>query len=83
MSAPFCNFAGRRFSCRKTQIPQHMAFNRRCMRNSDSSAAKVKNKFFDEVYKYDEKEKSIGNVSAVRSSKRRLRDGRKCRNYAW
>ena len=42
MSAPFCNFAGRRFSCRKTQIPQHMAFNRRCMRNSDSSAAKVR-----------------------------------------
>lgn len=27
--------------------------------------------------------KSIGYVSAVRSSKRRLRDGRKCRNYAW
>ena len=27
--------------------------------------------------------KNIGNVRAVRSSKRRLGDGRKCGNYAW
>ena len=44
---------------------------------------RLKNKFFDEVYKYYEKEKSIGNVRAVRSSKRRLCDGCKCGNYAW
>lgn len=31
----------------------------------------------------NQKPKSIGSVSAVRSSKHRLCDERKCRNYAW
>ena len=77
MSASFCNFAGRRFfiaerrKSRNTWLLTDAARETRTARQ-----LRLENKFFDEVYEYDEKEKSIGYVRAVRSSKRRLCDGR-------
>lgn len=69
MSMPFCHEAGGRFFLAENKVPTNkLAFNQSCTRNSDSSAAKVEgNKFFDEVFEYVEKQKSTGNVSAVRN----------------